>query len=85
MPTGPSGVRSVTAGDEGQEFGNANPSCEGRKPQQPGGEPGLARYLTQAARASILASSCGSSEKPNRFRFASIRFGFDDFGMTTIP
>jgi hypothetical protein len=81
----PAGRRSVKAGDLGHWFGNAKPSCDGRKPQQSGGDPGLARYRTQAPRASILAISCGSSAKPNRSRFDAIRAGFADFGMTTMP
>jgi hypothetical protein len=43
MVTRPSGVLSVRAGELGHAFGNANPSWDGRKPQQSEGEPGLAR------------------------------------------
>ena len=43
MPMPRSGVGTVTAGPGGHAFVNANPSLDGRKPQQPGGEPGRER------------------------------------------
>src|SRR5580658_5715809 len=36
MPMLRSGVRTLTAGADGHEFVNANPSRDGRKPEQPG-------------------------------------------------
>jgi hypothetical protein len=32
----PNGVRTLTAGADGHEFVNANPSRDGRKPERPG-------------------------------------------------
>src|SRR5580704_19196555 len=36
MPMPPNGVRTVTAGADGHEFVNPNPSRDGRKPEWPG-------------------------------------------------
>ena len=43
VPVPSRGVGTVMAGPGGHEFVNANPSRDGRKPQQPGGEPGRER------------------------------------------